>query len=401
MDVDTRYTRCEATAPATPREARFASFRVPFFSLAISAWAINCIAQSPANVARNEAELRARLQQRTTISLAGSEIRNAAAAIAKNNDLAIAFDRRIDPELPVELSATDTTIEEVWRRLAESHDLGYTTFGPNVYVGPKQPARDLSTLAALRRDEVERFPAALKAKLLHADSTTCEAPCDAGALWNRLTAEAGLTFVNPARMPFDLWPTVGWAPLPLVDRLTLVASQFDLTFRIDPLARTITLEPAPNDAMLERSYAAGLKPLETLNRFRTIAPSATIRQVGAKMMVVGKYEDHQRLAGRAPAAVANNVNAPPPAGAQVFTLRVKDVPLGELIRVLREKHKLKIQVDEAAIKAAGLSLDGRTEVDVAKATLQQLLEQAAAPLGLTARTVGEAVEIGVRPAAPK
>lgn len=396
MDADRAMKRCVAKSQTSPGGVVFASLRFVFFSLAISASSINAEAQAPPAVAQTGAELRARLELLTSISLTGSQIRSAAGAIARSGDVALVLDRRVDPELPIELNAVDRPLEVVWRRLVEVAGLGYTTVGPVVYVGPSTTARDLNTLAAVRRDEAERTPPALKTKLMHIEATQCAAPCDVRELWNRLTAEAGLTTANPERMSFDLWPAIQWAPLPLVDRLTLVAVQFDLTFHIDPTARTITLEPIPQGVTLERSYAAGPKPQETLTRFRALAPEAVVKQSGAKISVVGKYEDHQRLTAPATAQVAVKPDVAPAAGAQVHSLRVKDVPLKALVQVLREKHKLKIDVDEAAIQAAGLSLDGLTAVDVNKVSLEQLLEQAAAPLGLQARTVGDTVVIGVR-----
>jgi hypothetical protein len=393
--------RRDTDARAVLRRAVFDMFRVAFFLLAISFSSISAVAQTPSSVAQSEAELRARLDLRTSISLTGSQIRSAASAIARSGDVALALDRRVDPETPIELNAVDLPLEQVWHRLVEVAGLGYATYGPIVYVGPQATARDLNTLAALRRDEAERAPLALKAKLLHVQETVCDAPCDVHELWNRLTADAGLKTVNPERMPFDLWPAIRWAPLPLVDRLTLIAVQFELTFRVDATARTITLEPTPKVVTLERSYAAGPKPQETLTRFRSLAPEAVMKAVGAKISVVGKFEDHQRLVAPAGAQVAIKPGVPPKAGGQVHSLRIKDVPLRALVQVLRDKHKLKIEVDDAAIAASGLSLDGHTAVDVEKVTLEQLLEQAAAPLGLTARTIGDTVVIGVRAKAPK
>src|SRR5207249_652044 len=109
---------------------------------------------------------------------------------------------------------------------------------------------------------------------------------------------------------------------------------------------------------------------------------------------------------RAPAS--NSGKTPPPTsspvapakgtspGTQVYTLRIKDVPLAKLIDVLREKHGLDIRTNDEAIRGAGLSLERLTEVNVERATLEALLEQAAAPLGLTAKRVGDTVEIGPR-----
>lgn len=391
------------------------------FALAIFSSPILAVAQSPAPVAapaplvRSAAELQMRLQARTSVSLTGSQLRHAANELARKDDLGLAIDRRVDPETPVELAFADAPSEEVWRKLAESCNLGYATFGPMIYLGPTPTARDLNTLAALRRDDAGRASPTLKAKLLQPSETSCSAPCDARALWNSLAAEAALTTTNPERMPFDVWPEVRWGSLPLVDRMTLVAVQFGLTFKLDPSARAVTFEPLPSDVTLERSYAAGAKPQETLARLAAAAPTAIVRRSGAKITVVGKFEDQERIVellngtpnGISPNGVSQtgttqpNRNAPPAAGVQVYTLRIEDKPFSEMVRVLQEKHGLKIKVHEQAIRAAGISLDQRVTFTVSKVTLLQLLENAAAPLKLTARQVGDTVEITVPAAAAR
>ena len=386
------------------------------FALAIFSSPILAVAQSPGPLAapaplvRSAAELHARLQARTSISLTGSQLRLAANELARKDDIGLAIDRRVDPETPVELAFSDAAADDVWRKLAESCKLGYATFGPMIYLGPTSTARDLNTLAALRRDEAGSASPTLKAKLLQSSETSCSAPCDARALWNALAAEAGLTTTNPERMPFDVWPEVRWGSLPLVDRMTLVAVQFELTFKLDASARTITFEPIPANVVMQRSYAAGAKRLETVTRIGALAPTASIKSGGATIAVVAKFEDHERIAAMlngGPSALSPNGatqpnrNVPPAAGVQVYTLRIEDKPFNEMVRVLQEKHGLKIKVHEDAIRAAGISLDRRVTFTVSKVTLQQLLETAAAQLKLTARQVGDTVEIDVQPAGAK
>jgi hypothetical protein len=285
--------------------------------------------------------------------------------------------------------------------------------GPVVYLGPPDATSKLRTLVALRRAEVSLLPPDLRA------AVTAKKPSEWGdleepqSLLTRWTAEAGLRQAGE-RVPHDLWPAARWPALSLVDRLTLVAAEFDRTFSIDPASRTVTLTPIPETIAIERSYPAPPGAAETVRRWQSLAPQASVRQTGDRLVVVGREEDHEAIAsGRArpaaapavkpapgiqpaaanPAAVAGKK---PPAGKQVFKLRAMDVPLATLIGLLR-KQGHDVRVDEPALQKAGIDLGKLTSVDVVDATLVEVMEAAGKPLGLTAREVGAAVELVPRP----
>ena len=56
-----------------------------------------------------------------------------------------------------------------------------------------------------------------------------------------LARQNGLTLEGLDRVPHDLWAAADLPPLSLVERLTLVANQFDLTFALSADGRTVTL----------------------------------------------------------------------------------------------------------------------------------------------------------------
>ncbi|MGC3968427.1 MAG: hypothetical protein QM775_13935 [Pirellulales bacterium] len=72
---------------------------------------------------------------------------------------------------------------------------------------------------------------------------------------------------------------------------------------------------------------------------------------------------------------------------------MKNKPFGELIALLRDGHKLPIEVDEAAVEAAGISLNTFTNVEVTNATLEELLREAGKPLGLGVQIAGKRLQI--------
>ena len=89
-----------------------------------------------------------------------------------------------------------------------------------------------------------------------------------------------------------------------------------------------------------------------------------------------------------------------PAGEKVFTLTVKQQRVGPFIRQLCKQLGLDARFDQAALDAAGVSLDTVVSFRVQQATLDELLRAALEPAGMTFSRQGRAVEIGPTPARP-
>jgi hypothetical protein len=290
-----------------------------------------------------------------------------------------------------------------------------------LYVGPPEAAAKLRTLAALRRAEAGALPADLRLALATKKAVgwdDLEEPRTLLATW---TAEAGLRPAGDG-VPHDLWRAARWPALSLVDRLTLLAIGFDRTFAVDSASRTLTLVPIPDVVAVERTYPAPPNAADTVRRWQGLAPQASVRSAGDRLIVVGREEDHEAIAtGRAQTAapaklgpssaapsngapsngapsspVARPAGARPPAGTQVFTMRAKEKPLSAIVNALRGQG-CEIRIDEGALKRAGIDPDGLTSVEVRDATLVEVLEAAGKPLKLTARQAGKAVELVPRP----
>lgn len=292
--------------------------------------------------------LRRALAEPIGVSWSGRTLGEALDSLARTQRISIVLDRRIDPNRTVEWSADGTPLGRLLEALAAKHDCGVAWIGPTAYVAPISTAAALPQVLAERNAEANAPSADIRTSFAARRSLMWNDLAEPRGVLEQLAAEARLRWTNLDVVPHDLLRGISTPPLSLVERLSLVAAGFGLTYSVDSSARTITLRPLPS------------------------------------------------ASGTAPSAKPPHPAAPVKAatGVQVYTLKVQDVPLSKLVAVLRDKHGLKIRFDDEAIRRAGLAIDKPTAVDVTQASLESLLDQAAAPLGLAAKRVGDTVVIG-------
>ena len=361
-------------------------------------------AAEPPALAATSQDLQRRLAEPVSVGWSGTALREALMARGRLSGIAMLVDRRVDPGLTVELTVVEQPTYVVLEKVAAAHKLGISFFGPVVVVGPQNAMADLRTVAALRQQESQTFAIDLRNALARKSPLAWNDLAEPRALLTQATAEAGLTVANAELLPHDLWPAVTLPPLTLLERLTLLTAPFDLTFHIDGATRRLMLRPIEEQPRITRTYTVGSAAEATLARWKTLIPDAELRREGATIIVRGRVEDHERLKpGGATAPVAARPSGTKPAitalagpAERRYTLRLKNKPFIELIKLLRDTHMLPIEVDDAAIRDAGISLEKWTTVEVTDATLEELLRQAGAPLGLTVRA--EAGKLRILPA---
>lgn len=339
-------------------------------------------------------KLRQQLQQPVGITWSGAPLRPALASLAEKQRLAILLDRRIDPDQKLELALASVPLESALAEIASSRDLGFCLLGPVAYFGPRDAARRLRTLAALRTQELKLLGPDARRVLARELAWRWDDLATPRDLIEQLAAEAGSEVAGLEQVPHDLWAGADLPPLSLVHRLTLVAVQFDLTFQVDQSGRRLTLVPVPDEVSLRRTYPGGRHPEELAARWAGLAPESRVQVVGGKIVVEGRLEDHERLAGAKPGA-----EGPPAGGVQVYSLRYQDKPLRALLDELKRRLKLEIRIDERGLEEAGISLDQNVSFSVTQVALDDLLKAALTPAGLEFRRRDDAVE--VYPAARK
>lgn len=311
-------------------------------------------------------------RQPASVTWNGAALRESLGRFAESQSVCVILDRRIDPGVKLELAADHVPAEAIIRAAGEQAAAHASLIGPVAYLGPEATAKRLATVAALRTQDAQRLPTALREKVLERRSWAWPDFATPRELLAELAAEADLKLEGAEQIPHDLWAGAKLPKLTLVERLTLVLAQFDLTYRITDDDASVNLVPMPASVSIERDYAAGNDPRQRAHVWRERAPEAEIEIRGTRIIVRGTIEEHQALtAANKPTARPDE----PATGTQVYTLTVSGKPLGVVLPQLAKQLHLKLDLDETVIQDRAGSLDKLVELQVKEATLKELLDE--------------------------
>jgi hypothetical protein len=334
--------------------------------------------------------LDAQLALPVTFRFARVGLRSALDDVAKLQRSCVVLDRRVDPSQSLEFAAENLPLDAALGKLAEQLGLGYSRLGPIGYLGPKHTAEGLRTLAAVKREEVDRLPSAVRAAWLKKAPASWPDFSEPRSLVERFAGEALMKLGGLKQIPHDLWPAADWPALTLLDRLTLLLAEFDLMLEFDKGGHA-QLVAWPDKVMIERQYPGGTRAQDLATRWAEIAPAAEVRVVGSKLVVRARVEDHELFAGsRKLSTPAMRERA---AGEQVHTLNLDGVPLDKVLDFFAKRLDLRLHYDRDALTEAGIALDQPISLHVEKATTDELLRQALEPAGLRFRREGKEVTI--------
>lgn len=346
-------------------------------SLADSADAILCPPSS---------EVAAKLQQRVTVQWQNVPLRQALNRLSQSQRLCIWIDRRVDPSQEVTLTMRDVPLAKLIEEVVQQIEGGFVATGDLLYVGPPDIVRDLRTLLAIRRTEIEQLPRATQARLLRRNNTGLPRLTDSRAVVRQLTEAAGVALENPAALPHDLWPALQLTTMAVADQLSIVLAGFDLAWELDDAGRTMTIVPIERPVILRRLYSQeqiAKLPAEHLQGVEIVA-GRNRDQVG----IAARAETHELLSGRP----RSNGKRRQKADRQVFSLRVEQQPVGKIVEQIAAQLGKQVELRMEAKSA----FDKRVSFDVREATLDALLEAACRPAGLQAEIDGDVVRIAPR-----
>jgi hypothetical protein len=327
----------------------------------------------------------------------GNPLRQAITGLSRAQRVAVLIDRRVDPEQRLELQLTAVPLAEALREIAKSRQLGVSILGPVSYFGPADAAARLRTVAAIGEEKVRGLGPDAARKLLQAKPLAWEDLATPRDLLAQIAKEGGIQLTGLELVPHDLWAAADLPPLPLVDRVTLIANQFDLTFEPDADGSQLRLAPVPERVALSRSYPGGGNAAATAKGFAALAPEAQIKVANDKIWVRGLLEDHERIVAlRRPSSPPAKPAAASKGIVRIGRLDVRNKPVKEVLEALAERLNFELRVDREAIEKAGISLDQRVTVQLDSATLDDVLRELLKDTGLTYNVRGKVVEVKPR-----
>jgi hypothetical protein len=252
----------------------------------------------------------------------------------------------------------------------------------------------LRTVCALRREEVGRLPAAAAKRWLATERMRWNDFATPRQLLGELAAAGGLDLSGLQQVPHDLWAGTDLPPLPLVDRVSLILIQFDLTFQLADDGNRAALIPIPERVAIVRAYPGGPQPEILVRKWAALAPESEVRVSGEKIWVRGPLEDQEKIAAARRGVAAKSSRKPlVRQGETRFTVNGKKGPLDRMLGELADKLDLELRIDKKRLQQAGVSLTQEVSFQVKNATLDELLDAVLAPAGCTFRRQGKIVEV--------
>lgn len=322
-------------------------------------------------------------------------LRSSLERLAGIQRVAMMLDRRIDPNQLIELQLHEVPLQTALEQIAATSHMGVTRLGPLVYFGPPAATRQLRTLAAAAEEPLAALAPSRQQKWLARASWGWEALSTPRELLETLARENSFTIENLELVPHDLWPQVSWPSLSLIERMTLLLIGFDLTFEITGEGSAVVLVPIGEPATLVRTYTVGPQAETVAQRIAPFAPQAAIRVERDQLIVRGRAEEHETIARalRGEPMRRTTTRRKTQAGEKVLTLNVQNSRLGALVQQLAGQLGLELQIDEAALRAAGVDLEKLVSLQVQNVSLDELLTTILAPQGLDFRVIEKRLEV--------
>jgi hypothetical protein len=332
------------------------------------------------------------LRQKVSITWSNIPVRRALESLSKAQNVAVMLDRRVDPDQKIELAIDDIPLNETLQRIASRLQIQVALLGPVAYFGPASTVQSLRTIAALRSDDVSGLPPGVRSIWKQTKPWKWEKLSAPRALVSALASENSLKITDLDKIPADLWAAADLPPLSLSDRLTVVLAQFDLTFQVDQDGTTVRLVPSPANPMIERTYAVPATAQSVVEQMRQnkMLAGAQFNVVKNKLLVRGRMEDQDIVRELLDGQTAHRTSVVE--GRKVYTLHV-ELPVEKLLTALGQQMGIEIQLDRPAIKAAGISLDTKVQVDVKEVSADELFKAVLDPAGLTFARHGNGVDI--------
>ncbi|MEN6367554.1 MAG: hypothetical protein ABFC88_12120 [Thermoguttaceae bacterium] len=166
------------------------------------------------------------------VTWSGVPLRRAVEGLARAQSVAIVIDRRIDPSRPLTLSLQNATAEQVLRAVADQCGVGVSRLGNVYYLGPSSSAERLASVVAAFGRKVRSLPTASQRAFFQRKPLVWDDRTSPRELLADLARQNHLEIQGLDQVPHDLWAAANLPACTLIERLSLIAIQFDGAFDV-------------------------------------------------------------------------------------------------------------------------------------------------------------------------
>jgi hypothetical protein len=317
------------------------------------------------------------------------EFRQLLKEVAADRRIPIILDRRLDPTVQLPISVTTGSLRTGLVGIAKQAGGDATILDNFVFLGPKNATRALRTLIELRRLELQLKETAVskprRTELLRPlpfESADLDTPQE---ILQQFAGQSQIRIENPQVLPHDLWAAMILPGVSVIESLSVVLVQFDLTFRWTREGNAIELLPIPDNVSIERRHAVRkMPPSEAAALIGERFPNLSVKTTKSELIVNGLVEDHEAIAALLKGEGTTRpirIEAPQPLKKQVFTLEAVRVPVLKLMKTL-EESAVTFEYEAEEFERAGIDLETPITINVKNASADEFFKAIYEPLGV-------------------
>lgn len=304
-------------------------------------------------------------------------------------------DRRIDPHLRITARIVDQPLELAIAQAVEPHGFEAVAATWGLFVAPPTIADRSLTTAALLRGVLDSLPANERRRLTRATTASWPRLAQPRELLGAIGEDYQVQISGLDKVPHDVWDSRELPELDLIDRLTIVLSNFDLTVRWIEAGKSLEIVPLPERVRLTQTYTIPANRRAQSAELESLFPGGAISVSGARVEVDGLWHVHRAvqvwLAGES--VSSRNSNRPMTGNESLLTLNAESAKLSDVVALLEERLELTFEWSEAA----SAKREERVPLRVTDVTLEQLLDKITAAAGLRYEREGKTIHLDIEP----
>ncbi len=319
----------------------------------------------------------------------GVSLRQAVNRLGESQRLCVWLDRRVNPSVEVRFSAKETPLSELLDKLSEQTGTAWAAENDLVYVGPPESVRELRTLLAIARDQAKSLTPSASRRMLAKVEMDVPRLAEPLRLVEQLAKRGGVRVENIDQVPHDVWPAAQLPALSVAEHLAVVLVGFDLQWEPADDGRAIRIVPIERPVVLKKLYDRKVLDQSAAEKLEESAISAG--PTDTQVWIATTVEQHEALGGSKPAESPPRPR-PGRGGKQVYSLRVQQQPLGPILQQLARQLGKQLDIDPQVTRKM---LNQRVSFEVKEADLDELLQAACSPAGLSVEFDDKSIRVKV------